>query len=70
MRYTTNILEPSTLAEAAALMHEHASAGTRLAFVGGGTHMIGEPESGDTLLSTRRLKPDRRICPRRSDGYR
>jgi glycolate oxidase FAD binding subunit len=55
MRDTTNILEPSTLAEAAALMHEHASAGTRLAFVGGGTHMIGEPESGDALLSTRRL---------------
>jgi glycolate oxidase FAD binding subunit len=52
---TTNLLEPDSLTEAAALMQEHGRAGTHLAFVGGGTHTIGQPASGDVLFSTRKL---------------
>ncbi len=52
---TTNLLEPDSLTEAAALMQEHGRAGVHLAFVGGGTHTIGQPASGDVLFSTRKL---------------
>ena len=52
---STNLLEPASLTEAAALMQEHRSAGTHLAFIGGGTHTIGQPASGDVLFSTRKL---------------
>ena len=52
---TTNLLEPESSTGAAALMQEHSRAGTHLAFIGGGTHTIGQPASGDVLFSTRKL---------------
>lgn len=55
MRYTTALLEPSTLTEAATLMRELDGVGAHVAFVGGGTHTIGEPAEGEALFSTRKL---------------
>lgn len=55
MLHTKSILQPDSLTEAAALMQEHSRAGTHLAFVGGGTHTIGQPASSELLLSTRKL---------------
>ena len=55
MRDVTELCEPGTLSDATAVMRELGSTGARLAFVGGGTHTIGDPASGDVMVSTRKL---------------